>query len=576
MEECFAAQDSRFVAALRDISSSRFLESFVERWKKDPRPWARERIFEYLDQPLNSRGHHPLVKRLFKFAEEKKDVELTGAFLTAFDATVRRVRRTRSRWDRETRSVIVEEYLSPPKDVILAENRRSVNRRTGQRIPHRLPSLAAGHLFTYRTRYYLRRRAWRFFRWLGYARPASYPAAVASALRRYKDDQLLKGENILDSWGLLNICFRGSNILTFSVSRVTLAEGAALAELKASPRFPNAWKTAEAASVLFELITTARSHLVRMWAMELFGQNPEAGTLEFTPAQFLALLNHEDEQVQQFGAVLFSKQAGLEKLSIPSWLELLQTKDLTALSAICDAFEKHVIPQRLSLEECIDLACQKPVPIARLGFRFVQSRQISRDQLPLLARLAEARASAVAGEIAAWALPKLAVIYDRDQVSRFFDSVVRETRLAAWAWLVAEDDSGVCFSPGYNDPVLWSRITETPFDELKLKLVDHLSLRSKRLSSDRFAPVWTSVLLGVHRGGRQKLKAVRQLAACICEEPHRSVQLLPVLSVAVRSIRGPEMRAGLSAVMTLLSERPEFAPELRALLPELLFDQNAA
>ena len=68
-----------------------------------------------------------------------------------------------------------------------------------------------GRLFTNRTRYYLRRRAWRFFRWLGYARPAEYPAAIAPALQHYRDEDLEKGENILDSWALLNICFRGSD-----------------------------------------------------------------------------------------------------------------------------------------------------------------------------------------------------------------------------------------------------------------------------------------------------------------------------------------------------------------------------
>ena len=126
---------------------------------------------------------------------------------------------------------------------------------------------------------------------------------------------------------------------------------------------------------------------------------------------------------------------------------------------------------------------------------------------------------------------------------------------------------------GYDDPVLWRRLAETPFDDLKLALIDHLALRVKlpELSADQLAPVWCAVLLGVHRGGRQKLKAVREVAAAIAREPEKSTSLLPVLAVAVRSVRGPEMRAGLAAVMTLLAARPELADAVRARLPELQF-----
>ena len=121
--------------------------------------------------------------------------------------------------------------------------------------------------------------------------------------------------------------------------------------------------------------------------------------------------------------------------------------------------------------------------------------------------------------------------------------------------------------------MLWSRLAETPFDDQRLKLIDHLALRVKMpsLSADQLAPVWCAVLLGVHRGGRQKLKAVREIADAIVRAPGSVAQLLPVLVVAVRSVRGPEMRAGLAAVMTLVAARPELAPAVRARLPELQF-----
>ena len=47
-------------------------------------------------------------------------------------------------------------------------------------------------------------------------------------------------------------------------------------------------------------------------------------------------------------------------------------------------------------------------------------------------------------------------------------------------------------------------------------------------------------------------------------------ELLPILSVALRSIRGPEFRAGLMGVVQLLDQAPELAPAVKLAFPELL------
>ena len=74
---------------------SKKLASLTNLWKKDFRSWARGRIFEYLELPLDALGHETVVKRLFKHAEEQRDDELMAAFAVAFDRMVRRVRKMR-------------------------------------------------------------------------------------------------------------------------------------------------------------------------------------------------------------------------------------------------------------------------------------------------------------------------------------------------------------------------------------------------------------------------------------------------------------------------------------------------
>src|SRR5690349_10606831 len=124
-EEYFANEDDLFLETLRQVNQVKTLAGFADRWKRDPRPWARQQIFTYLAQPLNCPGHQPIVKRLFKHAEENKDHELMAAFLVAFDRQVRREIRMKRKWDFESRTVLEEERLVRPRDVIPLKGERS-------------------------------------------------------------------------------------------------------------------------------------------------------------------------------------------------------------------------------------------------------------------------------------------------------------------------------------------------------------------------------------------------------------------------------------------------------------------
>src|SRR5204862_6754836 len=92
-------------------------------------------------------------------------------------------------------------------------------------------------LFSYHTRYYLRRRAWRYFRRMAFKRAKDYTAAVAMMLERYTDADVARGEHLLDSWSLIHACFFESDVLEFTQSLVKVKEGRSLAELKAAPQF---------------------------------------------------------------------------------------------------------------------------------------------------------------------------------------------------------------------------------------------------------------------------------------------------------------------------------------------------
>jgi hypothetical protein len=573
-EEYFATENPAFLETIRKANQPKALAGFADRWKKDPRPWAREQLLAYVAKPFNCPGHQPVVKHLFKHAEETGDHEVMVAFLVAFDRLVRREIRTKRHWDFRARTSFEEERLVTPRDVIRPE-RNVVNVFSRQRQTVTLPAHvpARGKLFKYRTRYYLQRRAWRYFRRLGHREPMKYIPAIVNALARYEDADLQKGENILDSWSLMHGCFAKSDVIEIGATHVQLKEGRTLGELTPAPAYPDAWKKSESAPMALALAVRARARLVRLWAMQLFQRehSNHAVSLE----NILSLLEHEDADVQQFGSKLLESSGVLATLPISSWFRLLQTKNEDALQRVCDAFAKHVSADRLDLAQSVELASVRPVPVARLGQKYLQGRTISsptdREQI---SALANAKCSAIAGELTAWALKFLGTKenYSCDQVIRFFDSNQDKSRAAAWTWMTADS------APGLSDPALWSRLAETPHDDIRLRVVDYLQQQTKLPGTDvnQLENVWRSVLLGVHRGGRQKAKAVRQISQAIVENPQRVDTLLPVLAVAVRSVRGPESRAGLAAVVTLAETRPELAEAVRRHLPEMKFAEVAA
>ncbi|WP_425616207.1 hypothetical protein NA78x_006146 [Anatilimnocola sp. NA78] len=574
-EEYFRQRDPRFVAKLREVRDAKLLAPFVDVWTSGPSDWVCQTISEYISLPLDVTGHQPVVKRLFKWVEKNYSQTLMADFLVAFDRLVRRYRRRQTRHDWDSRTTWEEETLKRPSNVLPDGDLQTytdprtgkpyTNPRTGEVRYYPTYSPRNGRLFKYSTRYYLRRRAWRYFRQLGFRSANFYLLEISVALAKYTDADVSPAEHALDSWGLMHACFGKSEMLEITVSDVRLRAGCKFSELQPAPYFLKHWQAADAGPVLLGLVTAAKSRLVRSWAQQLILAHHRAMLSSVDVNTVLQLLEHEDNEVQQFALTLLEQSPQLATLPIANWRRLLQAKDPSLLAALCDLMRQHFASQQQPFEVWLDLATSAAVPVARLGFDFVKE-QFTEGKRSSLMMLSQARCGALAKEITDWALPLLGdpAHYNRDAVTCFFDSLLPEMRAAAWDWLLQQGKSN-------NDPVLFTRLCETPFDDVRLKLVDELQRRSSLPVSGPhdLRGVWASVLLGVQRGGRQKLKAATQLAAAIAKRDESSADLLPVLIVALRSIRPAEMRAGLAAVVQLLEQRPDLEEIITQQLPDL-------
>lgn len=572
-DECFRAEDDRFLELLMQFESYTFLRSFAGRWVKDDRPWSRSQMVGYLHSNLNLPGHEVLVKRLFKHYEAEQDWEILPHFLVAFDRLVRRKRTMRYRCDDQSDRYWREEalYAKPNKTVINESGRTAEYVYMGITRTYPLPNIVnrpENKLFSNRTRNHLRRRVWRGFRHLAYRDPQTYLASITMALPQYVDADFEHGENILDNWSLMHACFFHHEAIDITALHVNLAQGRGLAELSAKPYRPDLWETKDAASHLVRLILSANSSFVRQWAIELIQSIGKEALAEIDVSDLIAMLGHTDTRVHEFAMELFQSHSGLANMRVDRWLALLDEASPGVLATICDAMKLHVTPDRLDSQELIRLSCAEPVPVASTGFELLRARHETRAYPSAeLVALASAQCAAVAGEMTSWALGVIssANAFDANQVIEFFDAMQEETRRAALDWLESEQ------SPGYGDASLWSRLIESPFDDVKIRLVESLAKRSRQthLPEHDISPIWSAVILGVHRGGRTKLKAVEQVASVISEDLDAADRLLPVLAVAVRSIRGPERRRALSEVVRLAVGNVALKEKLSQHLPEL-------
>ncbi|MCB9857907.1 MAG: hypothetical protein H6818_19665 [Phycisphaerales bacterium] len=569
LDELFAAEDARFYEYLRGVRAPTLLTPLVERLKRDARPWAREQITAYFSEPLDCRGHELVVKRLFKHAEENGLDGIMAVCAVAFDRLVRRVRRKQFHYDAAARRYQQSIRLVCPRNRIAVH---AVHDRQSN-LPHGLSydgyrQKPGDRLFTYRTRYYLRRRAWRYFRRLGYMHPERYVPAIAQALRCYTDDDFATGENIIDNWSLMHACYFNHAALQFTATQAELKEGQSLGQMLAAPYHLDLWCHTDAFDILIDLLADARSGLIRLWSLEMLRGHHEALLKSLTPARLIPLLSHADERVQGFAAEAFANLDNLSSIGIDDWLSLLDTKSIAALTLICDAMKRHVSLDRLTAEQLVDLACARPAPVAQMGFDMVRKRHEARSlSAKELSRLANVGCAAIASESATWALERLGKMdmFDVDYVSQFFDSLQSGTRAAAMTWL---DESSL----GWNEPALWARLIETPFDDVRFGVVRRLEQRQHlpgRHEADRLAPLWAAVILGVHRGGRRKPDALRQLVRAIVDDPAQAKRLLPIVVIAVRSIRPAERRAALSAVASMLADAPEQLALVGEMIPEL-------
>jgi hypothetical protein len=616
VEELYSRGDSGFVDELRRVHIADRLADFAPRWIGDRRPFARQALLDYLSRPLNCYRHEGLVKRLFKFAEKAGDDELMGAFLVAFDRTIRRVRKTitrhkqgtfaseaaaeaairewaadgygnanTSRWSGRTYAYAwkTEEAVIMPANTVMPRPdyqgpRNARNPRTGARIevPPWRPSDAEIQrleqkrlLFSLPTRRYLRRRTWRYFRKIGKnsskigkTEVTRYIRAAVGFLARYTDADTDSDIHLLDNWGLTHALFRYSRALVCPANGWEFAPGRSLADLAPAPRFESAW--AADAQAVFDLMLAAQSRTVRQWAVWMLRKHHDAWLASQPVATLLRLADHADPDLSALGFDLLERAPDLAAVPVEEWLARLGGDDLEKLRRLSDLLTRRLNPDRVAAADAIKLAGYRSKPVAELGLTLLRRKSFGEADAPSLLALVQAESDVVRLDLIRWLRDTLDGFGPAREkwVLEFLDSKHADVRAAGWSWL---NESAL-----QDNPTIWHHLIESPYDDIREPLVSTLTMRTATADPDAVRLLWATVLLNIARGGRHKPGIVTQLARRLSEHPAETDRLLPLLAVAVRSLRGPEFRAGLTGVVQLVENKPELLPAIRQRFPELV------
>jgi hypothetical protein len=313
------------------------------------------------------------------------------------------------------------------------------------------------------------------------------------------------------------------------------------------------------------LLVTARARPVRRfaaWALETH----HAAELEALPVKrLLALLKSPHAEVQAVAARLLDSAKGLEALPIDEWLELLSLQAPEVLMVVCAAVKKHVAPTRLSLEQCVQLACSKAAPVAELGLAWAKARPPRNvRELEAVLKLRHAECVSTRKEAAEWLAQQL-MIRDESKpvfVRELLDARFVEVRAAAMD-LMKKDRR-------FGDAVeLWLAMSETPWPDVREHFLGQFEAREKSFPPETLQRVWATTLLAPHRGNRARRQAARQVADRLIEKQEERAELIKLLGFTLRSVRPSARRAALAQLVRAATSDRALEAELAERLPEL-------
>ena len=570
LEEFLEAQDPRLLGELFKTRGPA-LAHFAVKLIKDSRPFARGVLFEYLAQGSDRIGHRIFVKTIFKTAEKSGDLEVLAHCLVSFDRLVPVEVTSEWRYDPAARRHLQRKVLRQPPSM---RTRYPANRRgrtylnpvtQKKTVQIRAWEHYSGpDAFSFGTRRYLQRRAWRVFRGVAKKDPAAFRRWMGAALASYRDEHLASVGQLLSSWSFMHLLYWGSPVLARKPLGIEVAEGQSLEKLEYAPYAPAIWT--EAFDELLSLVKTARSRPVRRFAVTMLLRDHQARLARIPVRAVVGFLQSEHPELQEFGGSLLERAEGLESLPISEWLALLRIHNPMVVEQLCAQVKKHVAPSRLSLEQCVELGQSEAAPVGELGLEWAKEKLRTAEDLAVLLKLRNAPLERIRVAAMEFAVQRL-VLEDSAKpllVRELLDAKYVDVRTRAMALMDTDRRFGEALE-------LWLAMSETPYPDVRTRFLSSLSQREASFELPTLKRVWATAILDVHRGSRTRRRVAKQVANRAVHDAAHSAELLPLLGHVLRSVRPAEQAAALAQLTRAATRDPKLREQISKELSELKF-----
>jgi hypothetical protein len=569
LDDLLARGDAAFLDELDVLADPRRLKKLARSWPLDQGP-ARTLLLSYLHRPLNP-FHEPLVVRLFRRAGRAGDDELMGLFFVLFDRSLEPHQRPGGK--RVLRPALMKRGRAIG-DAYIVTVSQGAGPKPWVRVLHLTPSqrrdYEAYRLFAVPTRLLLRKGAWSYFNRLAREHPERYVPAMKEVLLRYVDEDIKDEPALLSRWGLLKVLFFHSDCIEPS-RRGSVWRGIdgwrwLYNNLPPAPAHEALWQ--ERPETLLDLAAEAPCRVVSLWAGRL---------LRKQPSEVLARLGHFQAIIGPAQAVasVLLRGGGFKEVSVQTWLDLLKARGEWALQPVLDLCGQYLPPEKVTLEQAVDLACSESPVAARRGWETYVEHHLNQGSAEpgVLLRLLHAPDASLRWVMASRVRHWLAAVeVPARWIHAFTDSHHEDVRNEGRQWLVADHR--------LRDPGVWRRLVRSPFRDVRgcvLELLDSCQRDQPMTLSDALPltpagvlALWARVLLTVFGSRRRQMPVlVRQLVERLEWRPADGESLVPMLAEVLQGSQGATWATALAGVVRLAELHPEWEAILAREAPEL-------
>ena len=186
-----------------------------------------------------------------------------------------------------------------------------------------------------------------------------------------------------------------------------------------------------------DLVTQAQCRTVRSWSIAQDSSRPGRDRAVVHARRAPRLARDGGSRRREPRRRPVRGDPSLKNVPCERWLRLLDTAAPAALDVLCEMLKELIAVERVTLIDAVNLARARPLPVARLGLQWLQTKTPRNEaECRAVRTLVEADCETLRPEIVVWAVEVLSAspLFRPEWVLDWLDSRHEDVRAVGWTW----------------------------------------------------------------------------------------------------------------------------------------------